>query len=1008
MDKQKALIMNKLKKKSEVRVIGAITTLSHFQLVICMVDSFLAHHPNSKVFILQVGGTKKLSVPNRPQVTIITERELNLSQYEIMRRQYNNFELCNALKPFLLQYIFEHTNFEKVCYFDSDIFIYENLDEEIWQKLDKYSVMLTPHLTQVSTEYSYWQDLEILRRGVFNGGFIGLRRDENSFKFLKWWGSRLIYGGFYRLNESLNCDQGWLDLVSNFDINLHINRHPGINAAFWNLDERIIEFKDEKVLINGKPLLFFHFSGYSPKSRQMLSRNSFTITFEKYPDIRPLFESYGDKLVAVGKEFEGFLFKQTSPNVSEAVADKEFEFPVSVVIPCYNSAKYINQAVSSVLSQTLRPLEIIVVDDGSTDETPEILASFGNSIKIIRQTNSGVSAARNKGIEAARGEFISFLDADDFFLDPAKLEEQLAISRQTESDIVQSGWTIVNQMGDIIVNVEEWKISPVLDLENWLKVQSILPSALLIRRSALIAVEKFDPQLNYAEDVDLMLRLLSSGYKIEWLKKSAVAYRQHENNATNNLSQRIAPAEKVWNKFFSQSNLPPGVKRLENLLRNSLYLYLAFECIQVGDFALMKKLLLESCKFSKYKSIGALLYWLDYFKNRAEIYQIKEFNVFSLISSAEWLELTYILSGTKPNLNYKRNNSNAFQTTLEKQNFQSSTLKKIGQDFFKKSAQKNPFTRKINLKPTFGNALGTHRSGWEYALNCLMPLHTKNGIYVEGAIEIQFGREKKDYLKKYQKGWIGFFHHPPDMPHFYLRNLVPEIVLQTPEMQEALKTCYGVFCFSENHRQWLSNVLTVPVERVFHPTETPDIKFTPEKFFTNPHQRIVQIGHWLRKVHSIYFLSTNLKRIIVHQDFPHVRDYFKIEKEAFGLQVDESSVEKLPFLKNDDYDELLSENIVYLELHAAAVNNAIIECIVRNTPVLVNPLPAVIEYLGKDYPFYFSSREEASRKSQNLSLIERTYEYLVKHQIKEKLTAEYFLKSIAESEIYKGLPLPKN
>lgn len=993
--------MKDLQDTSQKFVIGAIATPSHFALTMCMVDSFLEHHPNSQVFILQVGGEEIISVPNRPEVKVITKVELNLRQYEKMRWQYSDFELCNALKPFLLQYIFDNTACQKVCYFDSDIFIYTNLEQEIWQKLEEYSVMLTPHLTKVSAEDSYWQDLEILRRGVFNGGFVGLRRDGNAFNFLKWWGERLIHGGYYRLDESLNCDQGWLDLVSNFDINLYINRHPGMNIAFWNLNEREIEYPDNKVLINGKPLLFFHFSGYSPDSPDLLSRNSFTVTFEKYPEFQPLFNLYGEKLLTAGKEFAGIAANQTiTPNLKPSKIESQFEIPVSVVIPCYNSAPYLHQAITSVLAQTLKPIEVIVVDDGSTDETPEILAGFGDLIKVIRQPNSGVSTARNKGIEAAQGEFVAFLDADDYFLDPNKLKEQLKLVRQTNSDITQSGWTIIGSNGEKIANLEEWKLCPTFNLENWLKVQSILPSALFIRRSALIEVGYFDTSLSYAEDVDLILRLLQKDYKAVWLKKIAVVYRQHENNATRSLTKRVAPAEKVWDKFFSQTDLSPKIKRMEGLLRQSVYLYLAFESIEAKDFSLMKKLLLESYKLTKYKSGGALIYWLDYFKNRSEIYKKRKFDAFSLISTPEWRDLTRIVSGFSNNLNEPQEN-------LTK-NYSSIKIKDIEPNIIKQtspiSANPDCYPKKINLRQTFSNSLGVHRSGWNYALNCLMPLHSEKGIYVEGAIENRFAFWKKDYQRNYRKGWIGFFHHPPDMPHFYEKKRAPEFVLETGEMREALKTCFGVFCFSEHYRQWLAERLEVPVVRVFHPTETPENQFTPEKFQLNPTKRIVQIGHWLRKVHSIYLLPTELKKTIIHQDFPHVRDYFKAEKEAFGLSIEESSAERLPFLSNDEYDQLLSENIAYLELHATVVNNAIIECLVRNTPVLVNPLPAIKEYLGEDYPFYFTTRDEASRKSRDLSLIEKTYEYLVDHPIKEKLTAEYFLKSIAESEIYTRLP----
>ncbi|HEY2324319.1 MAG TPA: glycosyltransferase family A protein, partial [Thermoanaerobaculia bacterium] len=98
---------------------------------------------------------------------------------------------------------------------------------------------------------------------------------------------------------------------------------------------------------------------------------------------------------------------------------------VSVVIPSYNYARYLGEAIDSALAQTLPPLEVIVVDDGSTDETSEVLATYADRIRVLRQKNSGVAVARNSGIAAAHGEYVAFLDADDIWL-PRKLELQMA------------------------------------------------------------------------------------------------------------------------------------------------------------------------------------------------------------------------------------------------------------------------------------------------------------------------------------------------------------------------------------------------------------------------------------------------------------------------------------------------------------------------------------------------------------------------------------------------------
>jgi len=103
-------------------------------------------------------------------------------------------------------------------------------------------------------------------------------------------------------------------------------------------------------------------------------------------------------------------------------------FDITVVIPAYNSEKWIERAIESVLDQTVKPFEIIVVDDGSTDSTAEIVGEYGDCVRYIYQENAGAGAARNKGIEQAKGNWIAFLDADDQWY-PHKLESQIAILR---------------------------------------------------------------------------------------------------------------------------------------------------------------------------------------------------------------------------------------------------------------------------------------------------------------------------------------------------------------------------------------------------------------------------------------------------------------------------------------------------------------------------------------------------------------------------------------------------
>jgi glycosyltransferase involved in cell wall biosynthesis len=319
------------------------------------------------------------------------------------------------------------------------------------------------------------------------------------------------------------------------------------------------------------------------------------------------------------------------------------------------------------------------------------------------------------------------------------------------------------------------------------------------------------------------------------------------------------------------------------------------------------------------------------------------------------------------------------------------------------------YPKLIDMSAALKGNYGNHRSGWGYALHSLSPLHNELGIWVDGFVEKKFvwgsdPGDRRNNPKPYKKPWIGFIHVPPYVPRWFQSEQAPKTIFSTKLWQESIEYCQGIFCLSEYHKAWLQEHLDVPIARLWHPTETPDIKFSMDAFLANPHRKVVQIGWWLRKLHSIYYVPTKrIKKGILRTGEPHIEEMFVAEKKVLNLKQDESSVEQISYLPNADYDRFLSQNIVYVEFYDTSANNIIIECLVRNTPILVNPLPAVREYLGEHYPFYFHDLEDAAKKADNIGLIEETHNYLKSHPLKIKLTAEYFLQSFAESAIYRNL-----
>lgn len=187
---------------------------------------------------------------------------------------------------------------------------------------------------------------------------------------------------------------------------------------------------------------------------------------------------------------------------------------VTAVIPAYNYARFVGRAVDSVLAQTHTPIECIVVDDGSTDDTPDVLARYGDRIRVIRQKNSGLSAARNTGITAARGEYVAILDADDWWA-PTKIERQVAcITSNPELAAVGVGLELVGADMKVVRNLV--MPQPTKDKAANLRAVAVRKlwvggsgSGLLARKSVLEKIGLFDTSLRAAEDWDMWLRLFA-------------------------------------------------------------------------------------------------------------------------------------------------------------------------------------------------------------------------------------------------------------------------------------------------------------------------------------------------------------------------------------------------------------------------------------------------------------------------------------------------------------------
>ncbi len=356
------------------------------------------------------------------------------------------------------------------------------------------------------------------------------------------------------------------------------------------------------------------------------------------------------------------------------------------------------------------------------------------------------------------------------------------------------------------------------------------------------------------------------------------------------------------------------------------------------------------------------------------------------------------------------------------------------------------------------NVRPEHRSGWKYAIESLAPLTCAGGVLTDTFLEASFAWHVGPMLSRgelpYRQPWLGFLHNPVGIPEWHEYRSAPQVIFTQPAWRESLPSCRGILTLSEDFAAWVRGQLNVPVLALIHPTEEPLKKFSWEAFETNPKKRVIQVGWWLRRMASIYQLPLRRLRPANREaefagmapgnreaefagmapgnreaefagmapgnreaEFawmaPAVLEPLGADKIAQFDRVLERemacrnlpplpTIERIPYCDALEFDELLARNLVFADIIDATANNTVVECIVRHTPILVNRLTAVVEYLGADYPFYFDSLTEAARKVEDGACVKAAHQYLVEMP-KQRFTGEYFRSSLAESSLYRAL-----
>jgi glycosyltransferase involved in cell wall biosynthesis len=283
-----------------------------------------------------------------------------------------------------------------------------------------------------------------------------------------------------------------------------------------------------------------------------------------------------------------------------------------------------------------------------------------------------------------------------------------------------------------------------------------------------------------------------------------------------------------------------------------------------------------------------------------------------------------------------------------------------------------------------------HRGGWNAAVNAIYEhLGAEDGTLFVPAVEEVIVNDEI-----LVEPWVGFVHQVPRTTLKWYPDL--ERLISHPIWLKSVPQCRGIFTLSSYVRDYLvAQRIPVPVARILYPIDAPADGFSRQRYAATGRPSVLFIGEYLRNHQAFFDLSAPGHRKVL------------LAPDGFKLEVP-SSVEVRARVTDEEYDALLSSSVVFLNLIDAPANTTVIECIMRNTPILVNFLPGVVEYLGEDYPLYYRNIHEASELLADPRALVRAENHLRSLPIKRELTSQAFVAAIARSAIYRSLPVPRN
>lgn len=270
-----------------------IVSRNYLSHALILAESYVRHEPRGRFYLLVVDRLPAgVTLPD--YIELIDPDDLGLPYFYEMCFKYDVTELSTAVKPAMLAHLLSARGEARIAYLDPDILVLRPMDE-VRRALRRASIVLVPHLLEpIPLDGHRPNEQDVLIAGSYNLGFIALRRHADTEVLLEWWGERLRDLCRVSPSEGLMTDQRWIDLVPGMFISTEVLRDDTYDVAYWNLHSRRLDRRGGSFLVNGRPIAFFHFSGFKPTNVHTFSKHQDRFDVHEHPPLEELLRHYAD------------------------------------------------------------------------------------------------------------------------------------------------------------------------------------------------------------------------------------------------------------------------------------------------------------------------------------------------------------------------------------------------------------------------------------------------------------------------------------------------------------------------------------------------------------------------------------------------------------------------------------------------------------------------------------------------------------------------------------------